>query len=39
MQLATILTMLFTVGTVWGGFSFVLRKALKKEKEKQERGE
>jgi hypothetical protein len=35
MELRTLLTMIFTVGMVWGGFLYILLKALKKEREKE----
>jgi len=38
MELRTIVTMIFTLGMVWGGFTYVLLKALKKEREKEKAG-
>jgi hypothetical protein len=37
MEPLTIVVMVLTVGIVWGGFAFVLLKALGKEKEKVKR--
>ncbi len=34
----TILTALFALGIVWGGFAFLLLTAIKKEKEKSKNG-
>ncbi|GEM_PF-876529 len=39
MELRTLMTMIFTVGMVWGGFAFILLKALKKEREKKSTAE
>lgn len=36
MSTATILTMLFALGTVWGGFTVVLVTALRKERRKRQ---
>lgn len=34
MELKTIVTMVLVMGTVWGGLLFILRLAMKKEREK-----
>lgn len=39
METSTIITIILVVGTVWGGFTFFLLKALKNEKLKKKNGE
>jgi len=36
MNAATIVTMILTIGIIWGGFAFVLLTALKKERGKEQ---
>ena len=36
MPIETILTMIITIGAVWGGFAVVLTTALKKERQKSD---
>lgn len=38
MALITVITMVIVLGTVWGGFSFFLSRAIKYEKLKEENG-